>query len=294
MELRHLRYFIAVAEELNFTKAAKKLHTAQPSLSQQIKDLEDYIGSTLLERNKRRVSLTKAGEVFFQQARLILDNAEKAKKMARKAAQEQIVLTIGFVPSAEVKVLPEVIPVFRLVHPVAKVELISLFNPGQEEKLLQGDIDVAFMRPPIKSDYIDFKVILNEPLVVLMPANHRLRYCEKISVNDLHGENFITPDPTQSGVLQQIIENYFTEHNVVPNIIQTANNMLLILNMVSLNLGCAIVPFYITSIMTDAVICRPLSGYSPTIELIMAWRKDNTSELLSHLIDVVENKYLQE
>ncbi|WP_248000641.1 LysR family transcriptional regulator [Photorhabdus hindustanensis] len=80
MELRHLRYFIAVAEELNFTKAAKKLHTAQPSLSQQIKDLEDYIGSTLLERNKRRVSLTKAGEVFFQQARLILDNAEKAKK----------------------------------------------------------------------------------------------------------------------------------------------------------------------------------------------------------------------
>ncbi|WP_036771129.1 DNA-binding transcriptional regulator HcaR [Photorhabdus australis] len=293
MELRHLRYFIAVAEELNFTKAAKKLHTAQPSLSQQIKDLEDYIGSTLLERNKRRVSLTKSGEVFLQQARIILDNAEKAKKMARKAAEEQIVLTIGFVPSAEVKVLPEVIPTFRFSHPGSKVELISLFHPGQEEKLLQGDIDVAFMRPPIESDYIDFKVILNEPLVVLMPANHRLRYCEKISVNDLHGENFIATDPIHSGILQQIIENYFSEHNVVPNTIQTANNLLLILNLVSMNLGCAIVPFYITSIMTDSVVCRPLSGSSPTIELIMAWRKDNKSELLAHLIDVVESKYLK-
>lgn len=133
MELRHLRYFVAVAQALNFTRAAEKLHTSQPSLSSQIRDLENCVGVPLLVRDKRKVALTAAGECF-PDALAILEQAENAKLRARKIVQEDRQLTIGFVPSAEVNLLPKVLPMFRLRQPDTLIELVSLITTQQEEK----------------------------------------------------------------------------------------------------------------------------------------------------------------
>ncbi len=149
MELRHLRYFVAVAQELNFTRAAEKLHTSQPSLSSQIRDLEQCVGVALLERDKRKVTLTAAGECFLQDAQAILDNAEQAKLRARKAALNNDHLAIGFVPSAEVNLLPKVLPMLRLRQPETHIELASLITTQQEEKLRSGELDVGLMRYPV-------------------------------------------------------------------------------------------------------------------------------------------------
>lgn len=146
MELRHLRYFVAVAQELNFTRAAEKLHTSQPSLSSQIRDLEQCVGVALLERDKRKVTLTSAGEGFLADALAILEQAENAKMRARKAALDNDHLAIGFVPSAEVNLLPRVLPMLRMRQPETDIELVSLITTQQEEKLRSGELDVGLMR----------------------------------------------------------------------------------------------------------------------------------------------------
>ncbi|PLN72161.1 transcriptional regulator, partial [Klebsiella quasipneumoniae] len=151
MELRHLRYFVAVAQELNFTRAAEKLHTSQPSLSSQIRDLEQCVGVSLLERDKRKVTLTAAGECFLQDAKAILDQAESAKMRARKIVQHDNHLAIGFVPSAEVNLLPDVLPLFRRKQPNTRVELVSLITTEQEDKIRSGELDIGLMRQPIYS-----------------------------------------------------------------------------------------------------------------------------------------------
>ena len=175
MELRHLRYFLAVADELNFTRAALRLHTAQPSLSQQIRDLEDEIGAQLFERSKRKVELTDAGRVFMAEARLTLAQADRAVARARQVAlQRQATLTIGFVPAAEVKIFPVILPMLRMRFPQLNVELRSLPTLEQEDALLCGDIDIAFMRPPIQSAELKAEVVFDEPFILLLPAAHPL------------------------------------------------------------------------------------------------------------------------
>ena len=148
MELRHLRYFITVAEEINFSKAALKLFTtAQPSLSQQIKDLEEDVGVQLFYRTKRKVELTEEGAVFLEQARLTLAQADKAVAMARQVSQaKQQMLRIGFVPVAEVKIFPSVLPNLRVQHPDFKIELLSLNNTEQMKRLKKGELDISFTR----------------------------------------------------------------------------------------------------------------------------------------------------
>ena len=155
MELRHLRYFITVAEELNFSKAALKLYTAQPSLSQQIKDLEEDVGVKLLYRTKRKVELTEEGAVFLEQARLTLAQADKAIAMARQVLQaKQQMLRIGFVPVAEMKIFPYVLPNLRVQNSDLKIELLSLNNTEQIKLLKKGDLDVTFTRQNLNSDEI--------------------------------------------------------------------------------------------------------------------------------------------
>ena len=176
MELRHLRYFVAVAQALNITRAAEKLHTSQPSLSSQTRDLENCVGVPLLVRDKRKVALTAAGECFLQDALAILEQAENAKLRARKIVQEDRQLTIGFVPSAEVKLLPKVLPQFRLRQPDTLIELVSLITTQQEEKIRRGELDVGLMRHPVYSPEIDYLELFDEPLVVVLPVDHPLAH----------------------------------------------------------------------------------------------------------------------
>lgn len=166
MELRHLRYFITVAEELNFSKAALKLYTAQPSLSQQIKDLEEDVGVKLLHRTKRKVELTEEGAVFLEQARLTLAQADKAVAMARQVSQaKQQMLRIGFVPVAEMKIFPYVLPNLRVQNPDLKIELLSMNNNDQMKAIKKGELDITFTRHNFNSDEIESQFVLREPLI---------------------------------------------------------------------------------------------------------------------------------
>lgn len=287
MELRHLRYFVAVAQELNFTRAAEKLHTSQPSLSSQIKDLEHYVGVPLLTRNRRKVTMTPAGELFLDEAITILEMAEKAKLKARQMMLGKPSLMIGFVPSAEVNVLPKVLPLFRLKQPDTQIELSSVITTEQESKLLDGLLDVGFMRYPITSSELQHLVLFREPLVAVLPAQHPLASEPVIQLPMLDGEDFVSTDPLFSGALSKIVDEYLALAECHPNIVQAASNILVTMNLVGMGLGVSIIPSYMEKFNSGNVVFRPLAGKAPSIELIMAWRKDNDNPALLDLIAII-------
>lgn len=288
MELRHLRYFVAVAQALNFTRAAEKLHTSQPSLSSQIRDLETCVGVPLLVRDKRKVALTAAGECFLQDALAILEQAENAKIRARKTVQEDNHFTIGFVPSAEVNLLPKVLPLFRLKQPDTHIELVSLITTEQEEKILSGELDVGLMRHPVYSPELEYLELIHEPLVVVLPVNHPLASEKAISAQQLNGVNFVSTDPAYSGVLAKIVKNWFQQQKSQPNIVQVATNILVTMNLVGMGLGVTLIPGYMNNFNTGQVVFRPIIGDIPTISLLMAWKKGDLKPALRDFIELVQ------
>ncbi|CAG9246843.1 DNA-binding transcriptional dual regulator HcaR [Paraburkholderia unamae] len=287
MELRHLRYFIAVADELSFTRAAQRLHTAQPSLSQQIRNLEDEVGTPLFERTRRKVELTEAGKVFLAEARLVVAQADRAVARARQVGQGRATVTIGFVPAAEIRVFPVILPRLRLRYPDVNVELRSLPTAEQEEALLRGDIDVAFMRRPVVSPTLRSEVVLTEPLVVVLPSGHPLARQQRIAPAQLSGEPFISTHPQFSGQVHSVVEAYCEAHGIERKVAQVATNILLNLNLVGMGLGYALLPAYVSSLTSSAICTRPLEGEPPTIDLLMVARNEPHTAELEALFDLV-------
>lgn len=290
MELRHLRYFVAVAQALNFTRAAEKLHTSQPSLSSQIRDLEQCVGVSLLDRDKRKVTLTAAGECFLEDALAILEQAEQAKVRARSAALQGNHLVIGFVPSAEVNLLPKVMPLLRLRQPETHIELISLITTQQEEKLLSGELDVGLMRHPIYNPEIEYRELFHEPLAVVMPATHPLTREREITAAQLNDVDFISTDPAYSGALASIVDAWVTQQDCQLNVVQVATNILVTMNLVGMGLGVSLIPGYMQSFNTGQVVFRPLAGDAPTIALLMAWKKGEMKAPLRDFVDIVQKR----
>lgn len=288
MELRHLRYFIAVADELSFTRAALRLHTAQPSLSQQIRNLEDEVGTPLFERTRRKVELTEAGKVFLAEARLVVAQADRALSRARQVGQQgRATVTIGFVPAAEIRIFPAILPRLRLRFPDLNIELRSLPTGEQEEALLRGDIDVAFMRRPVQSSELKSEIVLTEPLVVVLPGAHPLARFERIAPAKLDGEPFISTHPSFSGDVHSVVETWFEAHALHRNVAQVATNILLNLNLVGMGLGYALLPAYVASLTSHAICTRELEGSPPTIDLLMVSRNEPHTSELQALFDLV-------
>ncbi|MCO8044859.1 DNA-binding transcriptional regulator HcaR [Acinetobacter bohemicus] len=291
MELRHLRYFITVAEELNFSKAALKLYTAQPSLSQQIKDLEEDVGVQLLYRTKRKVELTEEGAVFLEQARLTLAQADKAVAMARQVSQaKQQMLRIGFVPVAEMKIFPYILPNLRVQNPDLKIELLSLNNTEQMRLLKKGDLDLTFTRHNFHSDEIESQFVLREPLIFILPKDHPLAKYERIPVKELNGIDFIIPAAEQSLTLHNAILDFAKINNLEFNIVQKADNILFNINSIGMGLGCTILPGYIAPLTMNNTVIRPLDVELPYLDLYVSYRKAGNSmavdkflELLTHV-----------
>ncbi|MEQ1303072.1 DNA-binding transcriptional regulator HcaR [Acinetobacter radioresistens] len=275
MELRHLRYFITVAEELNFSKAALKLYTAQPSLSQQIKDLEEDVGVKLLHRTKRKVELTEEGAVFLEQARLTLAQADKAVAMARQVSKaKQQMLRIGFVPVAEMKVFPYVLPNLRVQNPDLKIELLSLNNNEQMRLIKKGELDITFTRQNFQNDEIESQFVLREPLIFILPKDHPLTKYERIPVKALDGIDFIIPAAEESLTLHNLILDFAKQNGIEFNIIQKADNILFNINSIGIGLGCTILPGYIAPLMMENTVILPLSVELPFLDLYVSYRKD--------------------
>src|SRR5882757_5409771 len=215
MELRHLRYFVAVAEELNFTRAADRLHTAQPSLSQQIRDLEDSVGTPLLYRSKRRVELTRAGEAFLKESRTILEQVDRAVMTARQTARtESGDLVIGFTPSAEIKVFPHILPVLRARLPEVHVILHSMTNPDLHDALWDREIDIAFLRRTELGEDFEIRPLLKEPLVAILPEDHVLAKQTVVDIKQFGQHPFIGISKEKAAELRARIQEYLDTQDV--------------------------------------------------------------------------------
>lgn len=292
MELRHLRYFITVAEELNFSRAALKLFTAQPSLSQQIKDLEEDVGVKLLHRTKRKVELTDEGTVFLEQARLTLAQADKAIAMARQVLKaKQQMLRIGFVPVAEMKIFPYVLPNLRMQNSELKIELLSLNNVEQMKLLKKGELDVTFTRHNFHNEEIESQFVLREPLIFLLPKDHPLAKYERIPVKELNGIDFIIPAAEQSSTLHTAILDFAKTNQIEFNIVQKTDNISLNINAIATGLGCAILPSYIAPLTTDNTVIRPLDVELPYLDLYVNYRKNNSSVTVQAFIELLKRVF---
>src|SRR5882762_2170137 len=290
MELRHLRYFVAVAEEKSITVAAtQRLRTAQPSLSRQLRELETEVGAKLMTRSARGIELTAAGRAFLDHARLALAQVEAAAAAARRAAHpEERMLTVGFLSGCEPEWLPGVMHVLREELPRIEVTISSKHSPQLAEGLATGKLDAAFLRPEERYPDLVYKVLVREPLIVILPSNHRLASRQAIGVNDLAGEIFIAM-ADQAPVLRSIIEDYIRRSGIDLKPTHKVEYLSMAMSLVASTRGVALLPDYARNFLTLSVISRPLAGEAPSIDLVLGYHKANNSPLLKTFLSRVDD-----
>jgi LysR family transcriptional regulator, hca operon transcriptional activator len=285
MELRHLRYFVAVAEEGSLlTAAQRRLHTSQPSLSRQIRDLESEVGVKLLERQARGVALTAAGRVFLDHARSALLQVEAATDGARRAEQpDKPVLSMGFLAGQEVVWLPHALRILREEAPQAEITLCSQSSPELALGLMRGKLDVAFLRRERQTDGLSFKVLAKEPLIAVLPADHRLTSRKKIRPQDLAREIYVSSART-SPVLESVIQDYALRVGITLKAGYEGENLPSAMSLVTSTGGVTLIPLYAQNMLTPNVVARALDGMPPTIDLAMGYNNANTNPLLLRLL----------
>src|SRR5580700_11310745 len=234
MELRHLRYFVAVAETGSLTVAAeKRLHTAQPSLSRQIRDLEYQVGAQLMIRSARGIELTAAGRAFLDHARLALAQVEAAGEAARRAARPaKPSFALGFLTGQEMDWLPEALRILKDELPNIEVTVSSQYSPDLADALTRGKLDVAFLRPEPGSPDLVFRRVVKEPLVVVLPSDHRLAARDAIDPDDIAGETFISVSKT-APVLRVVIDEYLKRSGVDITPAHEADNIAMAISLVA-------------------------------------------------------------
>ena len=288
MELRHLRYFIAVVEEGSLTLAAdKRLHTAQPSLSRQIRDLEYQVGVELLSRSVRGVELTAAGKAFLDHARLALMQVDAAVEAARRAAQPaRKTFAIGFQTGHEMNWLPRAMHVLRDELKNIQVTVTSDYSPDLAEALARGRLDLAFLRVEPGYD-LEYRVVDREPLIVLMPNDHRLTARATVRPQDFLGEIFIGGS-NKASVLRAVTEAYLRRSGLDLKLDHGVDNMAMAMSLVASTRGLALMPAYAKNLLPESVVSRPLEGEAPTIEVAVGYSKSNTSPVLKLFLSRLE------
>jgi LysR family transcriptional regulator, hca operon transcriptional activator len=281
MELRHLRYFVAVAEEGSLTVAAgRRLHTAQPSLSRQIRDLEYEVGAQLLTRSARGIELTAAGRAFLDHARLALAQTDAAVEAARRAARPaKASFALGFLTGQEMDWLPEAMHILRDELPSIDVTVSSDYSPRLADDLTRGKLDLAFLRPEPQMPDLEYKVVMTEPLVVVLPGDHRLASRKAIAIQDIANETFLGMSKT-APTLQVIIDDYLKRSGVDIRAEHEIDNLGMAMSLVASTRGIALLPAYAQNFLTRSLISRPLKGEAPTIDLVIGYSKANTSPIL--------------
>lgn len=289
MELRHLRYFLAVAEELSFTRAAERLHMAQPPLGQQIRQLEKELGVELFHRTKRRVRLTEVGEVFLGEAYLALEQVERAAEAARRADRgETGKLSVGFVGSAAYDVLPEILKAFRERYPAVEITLEELTTAQQVRALGERRIEVGFVRPPVEEEGLAVKTVLREPLVAVLPADHRLSERANLPLSVLKDESFVMSPRRLGPSFYDRIVGACREAGFSPRVVQEAIQMQTIIGMVAAGIGVAIVPSSESNLARKGVVYKPIRGEGLEVELAAVWASEDSSPTLREFLKVVE------
>lgn len=288
VELRHLKYFVAVAEELSFTRAATRLRTAQPSLSQQIRSLEKHVGAQLLDRSRHHVALTNAGRIFLQQARDILGRIEHARRLAKQAAEGQAgELSVGTFPSADVRILPALRPQIAARLPDLRLILHSKYAMDPVSGLLSGTLDLAFMRGPVEHDELESCELATEQLVIVLPTHHPLARRKRIPVRSLDDLPCITLERSLSPPLHDAAATLYRQARIRMHAVSSADNVLGHLQMVQEGRGFALLPDSIGALLPPGVTFKPLDGDPvPVLSIVAVWKRGNASRLLREFVDL--------
>jgi DNA-binding transcriptional LysR family regulator len=288
MDLRHLRYFVAVAEERHFGRAAERLHMAQPPLSQQIRQLEAELGVELLHRTTRRVELTEAGRAYLARARAILAEVDDAAQQARLVAAGAVGhLSIGCVGSATYSLLPALSR--RLSEELPGVDFSfrgEMLAPDQVEALRSGAIDVALLRPPVADLSLAVRTLRHDRLVVAVPVDHRLARRPRLRPADLAGADLIVHSAGRRSVMYDVVLRVLHEAGVEPHIRHEVGETSTLVTLVAGGLGVAIVPEPVTALALDGVVYLPLAGAS-RVELAVAHRADRAEPHLARTVEVI-------
>ena len=290
MELRHLRYFVAVAEELHFGRAAARLRVAQPALSQQIKQLEQELGVVLLARTKRRVSLTEPGRVFLPEARRTLAQAAGAAELARQAAAGQAGrLRIGYVDSALWGVLPAVLGAYREVHPMVRLTLLERLPAQQVAGLRAGDLDVCVGPPPPPGTLGVFETapVSDDGILLALPAAHRLASRETIELADLAEEPWVLVSSRTPSRLRDMAVSACAAAGFTPRVAQEARQLDALVALVSAGLGVTFVPTTALRMPRPGVVLRPIRGLDIRFLLVAIWRRGEAPATVRSFLEVI-------
>jgi DNA-binding transcriptional LysR family regulator len=290
MELRHLRYFVAVAEELSFTRAARRVHIGQPPLSHQIQALEEEIGARLLDRSRHHVRLTEAGTLFLEDARRILALSAGAADTARRAERGELGrLRIGFIQSmAFTAIFPKVINCFRKQFPHVTLQLQELSTMRQIEALNDRSLDVGFMRPMDSkiSAGLHLTTLHEYGLAAVLPLHHRMARCKGISIKDLQGEDFIMFPFDEGTTLAPQVRSLCREAGFEPQVVMEAREVPTIIGLIAAGCGVTILPELFKSIRPDDVCFRRLDDPALIQRLVLGSRDADASQLTTAFCEI--------
>nr|WP_228047128.1 LysR substrate-binding domain-containing protein [Saccharopolyspora sp. HNM0983] len=287
--MRHLQAFVAVAEELNFRRAAVRLHMSQPPLSQQIKRLEGEVGVALLRRTTRRVALTAAGEAFLDEARRTLSSAEAAPRAARQAAAGEIgTLRLGFSGQTSYQVMLLIVRKFRERYPRVRFDIVSPLLGGElVDQINQQEVDVGLLRLPVPSAGLQLRELQRHPLAAAVSADHPLAERDLIGLDDLRPETFISYTANRGSVVNQVVREACADLGFVPDFGQEAPDTHTILSLVGAGAGIGMVPLTAGHLKLPGVVLVPVTD-APLLPLALAWREDDPNPALAGLVGLLD------
>lgn len=295
IELRQLRYFVAVAEENHFGRAAVRLHMTQPPLSQTIQALESSLGVALFDRTKRNIALTAAGQTLLPEAQRILQQVSDLPELAQRAASgEAGSLSLSFVSTADYNLLPPLLREFRERYPHVRISLREATTDVQLADLMQGRIDVGLLIPPMQdreSAELHYATVLCEPLILALPSGLKEAGSKKtLSLKSVADQPLIIFPRRIAPAFHDAILGCFHSAGLTPRIGQEAIQMQTIVGLVSAGMGIALVPESVSNLRRPGVEYRRLTGKAPKVETGLAWRRDNMSPVLSMFLELLRKK----
>lgn len=286
MELRHLRYFVAVAEELNFRRAAERLHVAQPALSAQIKNLESELGVRLFDRTTRSVSLTQTGQVFLTEARGILGATTHAEQLVRKAEHGLVgTLRVGVITPATGPLLAKVLRHFHQKYPGVTLSLSALTSVEQLRRLRANELDAGLLRPPAASPELEMRFVEQAPMVLAAPAGHRLAKKRSLDWKDFNGEGLVMIHPDQQHSFYDPFIGACVKAGAKTHVAQYAQDVQIKMWLISAGFGIAPVTATLEEIRRPGVVFRPLPPGLPAIQTALVWRRLDASPVVKNFLD---------
>jgi len=286
---RQLQSFIAVAEELHFGRAAKRVHLSQPALSLQIKSMEEELQVTLLSRSRRKTELTQSGQIFLPEAREVLQRIEQAISKVRRASLGEVgTLNVGFISTAAAVILPPLVKRFRAKHTHVDIDLRNVLTADQVPQLQEGKLDVGFLRVPLQTPpEIRTRVVHREPFVLLVPANDPLAHKPELRLSDCSKSNFIMYCRKMAPGFHDQIMNILHRNGLTPHVVQEAAEMYTLISLVAAGLGVAVAPASVAMHHPAGVVVRELIGETAQSEIAIAWNTNRLSMSAHHFVQMV-------